>query len=152
MSSITSQVSEKMSSLLEDAVSTATEKAREEGKREALTEFLRSLKALSDEVDVMIEEVKTRLPEDGEDDQEEDNGEGVVEAPKPGALSKRARACLDYLIDHKRATVKDLENHLGCSNAAANLSLNELVRANRATKVFEDGRAIFRPISLSRAA
>lgn len=151
MSSITSQVSEKMSSLLEDAVSTATEKAREEGKREALTEFLRSLKALSDEVDVMIEEVKTRLPEE-EEGEEEDNGEGVVEAPKPGALSKRARACLDYLIDHKRATVKDLENHLGCSNAAANLSLNELVRANRATKVFEDGRAIFRPISLSRAA
>lgn len=134
-------VKEQMSSLFDELLVKAQEQAKEEGRREALAQFLQSVQALSDEVSAMIEQAEASLaPEEEEGEQE-----GVT-------LSTRAVEALDFLLDRKHVTVKDLETHLGCSNAAANLALNELSKSGQAIKTFEQGRAIFRPTKLARAA
>lgn len=140
---------QEMSSFFEDLLKTAEKQARDEARREALAQFLEAIHNLQTEVMEKIEEAKG-VSEEEEGEEEEEEGE--IEEARP--LSKRALEALDFLLDHpqRQVTVKELETHLECSNAAANLALNELVKASRATKVFENGRAIFRPVRVSRAA
>lgn len=130
-------VKQEMSSMFDSLL----EKAKEEGRREALSEFLRNVRALSDQITTMIEEAESFLAEDEEEKEEEgEQSEGET------GLTPRALEALDFLLDRKEVSVKDLERHLNCSNAAANLALNELSKTGRAVKTFEAGRAIFRPI------